>query len=55
MNNFLASHSLQVKFPAETTQEVSRAIDEGEDFTLIHEFSFSLRETKVKISFASPL
>lgn len=32
INNFLSSHSLQVKFPAETTQEVSRAIDEGETF-----------------------
>lgn len=29
-NNFLSSHSLQVKFPTETTKEVSRAIDEGE-------------------------
>lgn len=28
-NNFLASHSLQIKFPSETSQEVSRAIDEG--------------------------
>ncbi|CRK87110.1 CLUMA_CG000871, isoform A [Clunio marinus] len=29
LNNFLASHTLQFKFPADTTQEVSRAIDEG--------------------------
>lgn len=28
-NNFLASHSLQIKFPSETSQEVARAIDEG--------------------------
>lgn len=30
-NNFLASHSLQIKFPSETSQEVSRAIDEGKE------------------------
>lgn len=29
INSFLSSHSLQVKFPTETTKEVSRAIDEG--------------------------
>jgi hypothetical protein len=28
-NTFLQSHNLQVKFPAESAQEVSRAIDEG--------------------------
>lgn len=26
-NNFLASHSLQIRFPSETSQEISRAIE----------------------------
>lgn len=29
LTNFLESHSLEVKFPQETTQEVARAIEEG--------------------------
>lgn len=32
VNEFLKSHSLQFKLPEETTQEVSRALEEGEIF-----------------------
>lgn len=29
VSNFFGSHSLNVKFPEDTTQEVARAIEEG--------------------------
>lgn len=40
VSNFFGSHNIQVKFPEDTTQEVARAIEEGNlsDLPFVYNF-----------------